>query len=119
MRKYFGTLNVSLGEVQRLVRGDRDYPLGGLPDVLSAMNSLEWKKGRLRGFLGESYIQLIRFSENGVKIESVHCFGASNKVGSPHFDDQVDLFLEQKTKTMSLDKQWIMDHAERTYHPGE
>jgi acyl-homoserine-lactone acylase len=51
------------------------------------------------------------------KIESVIVFGASAHKGNKHFDDQVPLFLRQKTKRMTLDKQEIYKNAERIYHP--
>jgi acyl-homoserine-lactone acylase len=117
LMKHFGTLNVPLGDLQRHVRGDKDWPLGGGPDVLAAMYAKEWKKGRRRGFLGDSYIQLIRFTKEGVKIESTNCYGSSNHSDSPHYDDQVPLFLNQELKTMTLDKETILREAERVYHP--
>lgn len=117
LMKHFGTLNVPLGDLQRHVRGDKDWAIGGGPDVLAAMYAKEWKKGRRRGFLGDSYIQLIRFTEEGVKIESTNCYGSSNHADSPHYDDQVPLYLNQQLKTMTLDKETILREAERVYHP--
>ena len=119
LQKHFGTKRVPLGKVQRLVRGNEDYPLGGTPEVLASMKSIPWEKGRYRGIYGESYIQFVRFSESGVAIESIHSYGSSNKPESPHFSDQAGLFVEQQTKEMSLDREWIEAHAERSYHPGE
>lgn len=119
MRKHFGSITVPLGQFQRHVRGDQDYPIGGAPDVIAAMTSHDWKHGQKRSYLGDSYIQLIRFKESGVEIQSVHPYGNSNDPSSPHFNDQSALYLQQKTKTESLDKAWIKAHAERVYHPGE
>lgn len=119
LRKYFGQIDIPLGEMQRHVRGDDDYPVGGGPDVLSAMYSTPWKNGRKDSYLGDSYIQLIRFTEAGVKIESVQPFGNSNVKGSPHYDDQIPMYLEGRTKEESLDPNWVKQHAERVYHPGE
>jgi acyl-homoserine-lactone acylase len=119
LRKHFGKIDVPLGQFQRHVRGDQDYPIGGAPDVISAMYSHDWKNGRKRSYLGDSYIQLIRFTEEGVKIQSVQPYGNSNVKGSPHYDDQIKLYLEQQTKEESLDAEWVKSHAERTYHPGK
>jgi len=44
-------------------------------------------------------------------------YGASAKPGNKHFDDQVEMYLQQKTKTMTLDKATIYKNAERIYHP--
>lgn len=117
--RHFGSIQVPLGEVQRLVRGNEDYPLSGLPDVIRAMTSVKWEKGRYQGYVGETYIQITRFSEQGVEMETVNVFGSSSRPDSPHYDDQVDMYLSQERKPMRLDKDWVMEHAERVYHPGE
>ncbi len=117
-KKHFGSSEVSLGEVQRLVRGENDYPIGGLEDQIASMRSVEWKNGRLQAYLGDSFIQLVRFSENGIEIRSSVNYGASNREDSPHFDDQVELHLNHQTKEMRFEKDWVMEHAERIYHPG-
>ncbi len=118
LRKHFGTVEVPLGQLQRHVRGDEDYPIGGAPDVISAMYAHDWKNGRKRSYLGDSYIQLIRFTEQGVKIQSVQPYGNSNVEGSPHFNDQMDMYLNQKTKEESLDPEWVKAHTKEKYHPG-
>lgn len=119
LNKHFGSSHVTLGEVQRLVRGESDYPLSGLPDQIAVMYSIPWKEGKFQGDLGESFIQLVRFSEQGVQIRSSINFGSSNHEGNPHYDDQVQLHLNQETKEMRFEKEWIMERAERVYHPGE
>jgi acyl-homoserine-lactone acylase len=119
LRHHFGKLDVPLGDFQRHVRGSADFPIGGAPDVIAAMYSHDWKDGRKRSYLGDSYIQLMRFSEQGVKIQSVMPYGSSNHQDSPHFADQVDLYLHQKTKEESLDPEWVKAHAVEVYHPGE
>lgn len=117
--KHFGSIHVPLGEVQRLVRGDEDFPLSGLPDVLRAMTSVPWEDGRVRGVVGDTYIQITRFTEQGIEMETVNVQGASNNKNSPHYNDQVEMYLSQKRKPMRLEKEWVMEHAERVYHPGE
>jgi acyl-homoserine-lactone acylase len=77
--KHFGTTQVPLGEVQRHVRGDKDWPIEGLPDLIAAMYSRPWKNGRFKSYSGESYIQHVRFNEQGVQIESVQPYGASSR----------------------------------------
>lgn len=119
LKRHFGTSQVPLGEVQRHVRGDQDWPIEGLPDQIAALYSRPWKNGRYKSYSGESYIQHVRFDEQGVEISSVQPYGASSRPDSPHFADQVELYLQHKTKEISLDRKWVEEHAERTYHPGE
>ena len=116
--KHFGRLDVPLGDYQKMVRGSLERPLAGLPDVIAAIYSTPYKKGRVQGFVGDCFIQLVRFTPQGPVIETVNTFGASNRPESPHFSDQMDLFLQHKTKRMTLDKAQVYARAERVYHPG-
>lgn len=115
--QYFGKTNVPLGDYQKHVRGDKSIPLPGLPDVLTAMYSVTWKNGMVKGNQGESYIELVRFTKDGPIIESINTYGASAKKGSPHYTDQMEMFAAQKTKKMSLKKEDAYKNAIRVYHP--
>ncbi len=113
----FGKTNVTLGEYQRLERDEISIPLPGLPDVLAAMYATPSDNGRVKGAVGECYIGLIQFSKNGPEIETVNCFGASNRRGSRHYADQMELFQQQKTKKMSLNRDEVIREAKTIYHP--
>ncbi len=115
--KNFGTVSVPLGQYQLLVRGEKTLGLPGLPDVLAAMYSTPLEDGRVKGTVGECYIGLIQFTKDGPSIETINCFGASNRVGSRHYDDQMELFQQQKTKPMYLERERVLEHAESLYHP--
>ena len=117
--EHFGTIDVPLGDYQQLVRGDKALPLPGLPDVLAAMYSVRMEDGRIMGDAGECYILLVRFTPEGPQLQSVNVYGASNRPDSPHYDDQMDLFVQQQTKPMTLDKETVLAEAVRVYHPGE
>ena len=58
MLKNFKTTKVKLGDYQKLVRGDKEIPIWGMQDVITAMNSSNYKDGKIRVTHGESYIQL-------------------------------------------------------------
>ena len=118
--KYFGHTGITLGDLQKHVRGEKEYPSWGIPDVLTAMYSSDYRNGRLKVRAGESYIELVRFPKDGLPIiESVNCYGASNRKDSPHFDDQMEMFLNKQTKPMSLEKEKVLREAKIIYHPGE
>ena len=118
MKRHFGSLRVRLGDVQKHVRGDKVIGVGGAPDVLASNMSKPYNKGMLKTYVGESYIMLVDFDENGEpKIETINAFGASNRPDSPHYNDQMELWSQQKTKPMTLDKSEVYKSAERVYHP--
>lgn len=116
--EHFGKVNVTLGEYQKLVRGDKELPLGGIPDVITAMYADPYIDGKVKGRTGESYIMMIRYPEDGLPIiETINVYGASNKLDSPHYADQMELFVNRKLKPMTLDIEEVRKTAERIYHP--
>ena len=118
MNKYFGRTDISLGDLQKLVRGEKDWPLGGLPDLLSPQWTGNYKDGRLRATGGDGLVMFVRFPKEGLPvIETMNMYGASSVAGNNHFDDQVEMYLQQKTKKMTLDKKSIYKNAERIEHP--
>ena len=116
--KHFKRLDVPLGQLQRHSRGDINLPLAGGPDVLATILSKPEKNGQLRAIAGESYIQFVQYSESGVAIESINAFGTSAKSISDHYTDQMKLYVQQKLKPMTLDKNSIFSNAKYIYHPG-
>ena len=107
-----------LGEVQRHVRGDINLPLGGFPDALAANYNTEWKEGRYKPWVADSYVHFVKWKDGKLeKIETLHPFGASTRPDSPHYTDQMQLYADQGTKEMTLDKAKIMAEAKSIYHP--
>ena len=120
LAKHFGRTDVVLGDYQKHVRGGKELPIWGIPDVMASMYTRPYTKGRVQSNQGESYIQLVKFPKAGLpEIETVNCYGASNHPDSPHYTDQMELFVSLKTKPMTLDKAEVLKTAKRVYHPGE
>ncbi len=108
LKRHFGRVTVALGEYQRHTRGEVNLPMSGAPDVLAAIYAKPQKDGTARVIAGDSYIQMVQFTKEGIKIESVNAFGASAKADSPHYTDQMPLFVKQQLKPMTFDKAEIM-----------
>ena len=119
LMKNYNRLDVSLGEVQRLVRGDENWPQGGIPDVLAAVMSEPFGKAQRRMNSGDAYIGFVRFPKDGSLplIETVNTFGASSNKEDAHYADQRAMYQAQQVKKMTLDKNEVLKNAERTYHP--
>ena len=118
MKKHFKTLDVTLGDFQKLVRGKKEIGIWGMPDVLTAMYGRSYKDGKIKITAGESYIELVKFTPKGPEIESVISYGSSDHPESPHYNDQMDLYAKFKTKKMTLDKDTVYKNAVRIYHPN-
>ena len=118
MTTNFGTTDLKLGDIQKLVRGDKEWPLGGFPDLLSPQWTEPMASGKLKSIGGDGLVMFVRFQKQGLpKIETINMYGASAKAGNKHFDDQVEMYLKQQIKTMTLDKATVYNNAERVYHP--
>tara|TARA_B100000482_G_scaffold79958_1_gene57019 strand:+ start:2023 stop:4089 length:2067 start_codon:yes stop_codon:yes gene_type:complete len=117
MIKYFNSSTVKLGEYQKLVRGNKEMPIFGMPDVITAMTASKYRNGKIQVTHGESYIQLVKFSNKGVEIESIISYGSSDHKDSPHYNDQMELYSKFKTKKMSFDKDYVLKNAKTTYNP--
>lgn len=124
LKKNFGTIDVPLGQVQRHVRGNpqkyssaKNLPVAGAPDVLAAAYTEPYKNGQFKMRVGESYIEMVRFTAHGVELETVNAYGASSKPSSPHYTDQMEMFVNRQLKPMTLDKEKIFKEAEKIYCP--
>ncbi|MBI1288812.1 MAG: acylase [Flavobacteriales bacterium] len=119
--KTHGTLDVPLGEVQRLVRGDVSFPANGLREVPRASDTKlhDKKNGIYKVTGGDGYIQIARFGKDGVNIRSINAFGASSRPESSHYTDQMKLFTDHEYKQVPMDRATLEKNAERVYHPGE
>ena len=116
--KHFRTTSIRLGDFQKLVRGDKELPIFGLPDVVTAMRGSAQKNGTIKINHGESYIALIRFGKNKTNVASIICYGSSNHPDSPHYSDQMEMYRRFDTKPMHFDRENVIKDAKRIYHPN-
>jgi len=118
MIKNLVNIHLTLGDIQKLVRGDDARPADGLPDILAAAYTEAYNNGTRKITTGDVYICFVRYPKDDLPItESVNTFGASQHPGSLHFKDQITTFQRQETKHMTLDKKEVLKNAERIYHP--
>jgi acyl-homoserine-lactone acylase len=120
LQNNYGRTDLTLGDVQRLVRGDENWPQGGMPDVLAAVMSEPFGKDKRKMNSGDAYIGFVRFPKNGALpiIETVNTFGSSYNKGDKHYNDQRAMYQAQQLKPMTLDKKEVLQKATRIYHPG-
>jgi acyl-homoserine-lactone acylase len=115
----FGTTQITLGTFQNLIRGDKKLPIWGLPDVITAMHGQPQETGPYRITNGESYIALIQFTPEETHYQSVISYGNSNRPDSPHFNDQMELYQQFKTKPMSFNREEVLKTSVKRYFPGQ
>lgn len=118
LQRFYREIAPPLEKVQAIEVKEQRYPFDGLPEQL-APTYAQWdpKKGFLRVVAGDTYIQFVRF-ERGAKypfIESVLPLGVSGDPTSPHYADQLPLYLNRRCKPMTLDPESIRRRAIRTH----
>ena len=115
--KNFGGLDVLFEDFQKHVRGDVELAVPGLVDMIGAISTKNYKEGMVKAVSGESYIMLVRYSKSGMEIETVLPYGSSNRSDSPHYTDQMSLYVNHQRKKMTLDKEIIYNNSKKIYHP--
>ena len=116
--KYFGKVDILLGDLQRHTRGEVNLPVSGLTDMIAPTYVVSSENGRFKSVSGESYIMLVKYSKSDIEIETVLPYGNSNSKTSPHYTDQMELYINKKTKVMTLDRDEIYREAVRVYNPN-
>ncbi len=115
-----GIIDIKLGDISRHIRGNVSLPISGMNDVLRAVGPElhDKKKGIYRNKAGDGYYQLNKYGSDGsIEINAMNAYGASARPSSPHYTDQMELFVAEKTRPMTFDKAQILRDAERVYEP--
>ena len=115
---HFGRIDPPMSDLLRLRQGDVDLPLDGGSDTLRA--STTWQvdeDGRLGLVHGDSFIQWVEWKPGErVVSRSIQPFGsAPTRPDSPHFTDQMQLFVDHKLKPVRFWRDDVMAHAARRY----
>ena len=114
-------VDVTWGEVHRVVRGDVDAPVAGCPATLGCFRVLSFEMTddrRLAANRGDAWVLLVEFGDTP-RAWSVLAYGESNREGTPHFDDQAGLFAGEQFKPVAWTEAEIAARALRRYRPGE
>ncbi|RRQ51487.1 penicillin acylase family protein [Sphingorhabdus wooponensis] len=120
-KERFGRIDPPLAEIQRLRRGDVDLAMLGGSDALRATTiwDAEQADGKMRVRHGDSYIMLMRWDKDGkVQSESIQPYGsATNRSESPHYTDQMKLFVAGGYKPVHFEWADAVKNAKRRYRP--
>ena len=108
-----------MSDLLRLRQGDVDLPLDGGSDTLRA--STTWRvddDGRLSLVHGDSFIQWTEWPSDGgpVRSRSIQPFGsATTRPDSPHYTDQMQLYVDHKLKPVHFWREDVLANASRRY----
>ncbi len=130
----FGTWQMPWGEVNRYQRINGDIvqtfkddlpskPVGfasGTWGALAAYGARYTTPGakKIYGTRGNSFVAAVEFGEK-VKAKTILAGGQSGNPESPHFDDQIDKYINVDWKDAAFYRADVLSRAEETYRPGE
>ena len=120
LTKTFGRIDPPLGDLQRLRRGVVDLPMRGGTDTLRAATTWDPQPdGRMRVKHGDAFIMLIAWDKAGrVESRSAQPYGsATTRPASPHYTDQMQMFVDHRFKPVHFDRGEIVARAKRIYRP--
>jgi len=112
--EHFGRIDPPMSQLLRLRQGAVDLPLDGGSDTLRAATT--WRvddDGRLHLVHGDSFIMWVEWdSGKPVFSRSIQPFGAATtRPDSPHFTDQMELYVEHKLKPVHFWREDILANA--------
>lgn len=120
LMKGFGRIDPPLGDVQRMIRGSVNLPANGGTDTLRAATIWEPQSdGRMRVKHGDSFVMLINWDKAGaVRSQSIQPYGAAtNRPESPHYTDQMQMFVNKQFKPVHFERADLLANAKRAYRP--
>lgn len=106
LTQYFDRIDPPMLEVLRLRQGDVDLPIDGGNDTIRASTLWDIEEdGRLSVRHGDSFIMFVEWDKAGnVNSRSIQPFGAATtRPDSPHYTDQMQLFVDKKLKPVWFD----------------
>ena len=113
LTKYFGQIDPPMMDVLRMRQGDVDLPVDGGNDTIRASTLWDVEDdGRLSVRHGDSFIMFIEWAKDGkVRSRSIQPFGAATtRADSPHYTDQMQLFVDKKLKPVWFDPKDLEKH---------
>ncbi len=119
---HYGTTEVAYGRISRLERGTKSLPIAGGPDVLRAVYpGVMTEEGTRADQAGDGFTMVVSWDDNGlVSSEAIHQYGAAtNERNSPHYNDQMETFVEEKFRNVPFVKDSLLMNKTKSYRPSD
>jgi len=127
MLKEHGTIDIRYGDIHRIGRGGKSWPLGGgglMPENTTAcaytkrciftLRAMTFGEPDEHGYrypwLGSRCLRLVIFTDP-IQSFTLHLFGQSGHPESPHFTDQARLASQRRLKPTYFYKEDLLKHA--------
>ena len=116
MRNDFNSLSIPWGSLHRIHRGTRNEAIFGAStgDPIFLSDSQTFQNRQWHASFGYGFAMAVQFGEE-TQAATIVPFGASENPASPHFDDQMDLFLSRDMKRSRFQYRSMIGHAAVAY----
>lgn len=121
MKRRYGSIDVTWGEVHRVRRGNVDVPVGGCGNDLGCFRVLGYTRandGKLAASAGDGWVLAIEFGDTP-RAYSVLAYGESSMPSSPWFSDQAEMFAKGEMKKVAFTTADVEKAAVVRYRPGD
>jgi len=107
-----GRVEVAWGDIHRLCRGDRTYPVGGSSRHTEAIRPVGGKlddEGRIVADSGSAFTMVVALGDK-TEAWSLVPYGNSERSDSPHFADQIPLWTQGRLKRTRFTSEEVAAH---------
>ena len=114
MRNTYQEINVPWGDVHRIQRGNRDeaLPGAGAGNSIFTLGASATTGVQAYANYGYGFAMAVEFGDTPQSV-SVVPFGASEQPDSPHYDDQLDLFVGKQFKKTRFQEDDVLRYAQQ------
>jgi acyl-homoserine-lactone acylase len=116
VKKKYGALDVTWGEVHRARRGGLDLPVGGSDFTFERMAYRPDKDGKEVAMAGDAYALAVEFGDTPHAFSVMPYSEASNQ-HSKYYNNQLPIYAGEKFKPDWFTEQDILSHLDRQYRP--
>jgi len=114
MLKYFGSLDIAWGQINRFRMGNIDLPANGAPPNYGSYRAISYHRDRDKKFVADNGDSYVAVTEFGKKVRAMVSLSYSNvsQPGNKHIGDQLKLMSEKKLRPALLNKADILKNLE-------
>ena len=118
LNETYGKVDPKWSERNFIVRGQKKISVQGGPDVLRAIYGRNDKEGDLKAAGGDGlYIHVSWDKDKKQQSKSIHQYGSATQDNSSiHFDDQMDLYVNEVYKPTFYDSELLDKNTSKVYY---
>lgn len=118
VKKNYGALDTQWGATHRARRGKLDLPISGSDITFLRVSYRRDTDGKDVAVAGDVYALAVEFGDSPRAFSIIPYSQASNPQ-SPYYNNQLQLYADEKFKPLWFSEQDIMRHLDRQYRPGQ